>query len=54
MRSIRTANWQGFYIFGTDELVDIISDLNLLTFKVRMLDISNAACHPQWPNVRYI
>jgi len=25
-----------------------------LTFKVRMLDISNAASTPQWPNVRYI
>ena len=25
-----------------------------LTFNVRMLDISNAACTPQWPNVRYI
>jgi len=26
----------------------------LLTFKGRMLDIFNAACTPQWPNVRYI
>jgi len=25
-----------------------------LTFKGRMLDISNTACTPQWPNVRYI
>ena len=25
-----------------------------LTFKVRMLDIPNAASTPQWPNVRYI
>ena len=25
-----------------------------LTFNTRMLDISNAACTPQWPNVRYI
>jgi hypothetical protein len=25
-----------------------------LTFQGRMLDISNAACTPQWPNVRYI
>jgi len=26
----------------------------LLTFKGLMLDISNAACTPQWPNVIYI
>ena len=25
-----------------------------LTFNIRMLDISNAACTPQWPNVSYI
>jgi len=25
-----------------------------LTFKGRMLDISNTACTPQWPNVQYI
>jgi hypothetical protein len=25
-----------------------------LTFKGQILDISNAACTPQWPNVRYI
>jgi hypothetical protein len=27
---------------------------NTLTFNVRMLDISNAADTPYWPNVRYI
>jgi hypothetical protein len=28
--------------------------IRTLTFKGRMLDISNAACTPHWPNVRYI
>ena len=38
----------------TDTCYTAFQSYALLTFKGRMLDISNAACTPQWPNVRYI
>jgi hypothetical protein len=43
-----------FYNLNTTFLLVEKSLSILLTFNVRMLDISNAAGTPYWPNVRYI